>query len=171
MCSCVHILWLQSCPTLCKSMDYSPSGASVHGFSRQEYWSELPCPSPRGLPNPGIEPTSPLQVDSWPLSYRGSPAKVWKQPKCPSTWRRQWHPTPVLLPGKSQGWRSLVGYSPWGREESDTTEQLHFHFSLSCSGEGNGNPLQYACLENPRDGSLVGHCLWGRTESDTTDVT
>ena len=42
--------------------------------------------------------------------------------------RRQWHPTPVLLPGKSYGWRSLVGCSPWGREESDTTERLHFHF-------------------------------------------
>ena len=41
--------------------------------------------------------------------------------------RRQWHPTPVLLPGKSHGPRSLVSYSPWGREESDTTEQLHFH--------------------------------------------
>ena len=36
--------------------------------------------------------------------------------------RRQWHPTPVLLPGKSHGWRSLVGCNPWGREESDTTE-------------------------------------------------
>ena len=44
--------------------------------------------------------------------------------------RRQWHPTPVLLPGKSHGWRSLVGCSPWDREESDTTERLHFHFSL-----------------------------------------
>ena len=43
---------------------------------------------------------------------------------------RQWHPTPVLLPGKSHGWRSLVGCSPWGHEESDTTEGLHFHFSL-----------------------------------------
>ena len=66
-------------------------------------------------------------------------------------WRRQWHPTPVLLPGKSHGWRSLVGCSPWGHSESDTTEQLHFHFSLSCIGEGNGNPLQCSCLENPRD--------------------
>ena len=44
-----------------------------------------------------------------------------------------------------------MGYSPWGREESDTTEQLHFNFSLSCIGEGNGNPLQYSCLENPMD--------------------
>ena len=51
-------------------------------------------------------------------------------------------PPPVLLPGKSHGRRSLVGCSPWGREESDTTERLHFHFSLACIGEGNGNPLQ-----------------------------
>ena len=66
--------------------------------------------------------------------------------------KRQWHPTPVLLPGKSHGWKSLVGCSPWGRKESDTTERLSFHFSLSCIGEGNGNPLQCSCLENPRDG-------------------
>ena len=69
-----------------------------------------------------------------------------------SCWRRRWHPTPVLLPGKSHGWTSLVGCSPWGREELDTPERLHFHFSLSCIGEGNGNPLQYSCLENPMDG-------------------
>ena len=55
------------------------------------------------------------------------------------------------LAGKSHGRRSLVGYSPWSCEESDTTEWLHFHFSLSCIGEGNGNPLQCSCLENPRD--------------------
>ena len=66
--------------------------------------------------------------------------------------RRQWHPTPVLLPGKSHGRRSLVGCRPWGHEESDMTDQLHFYFSLSCIGEGNGNPLQCSCLENPRDG-------------------
>ena len=60
-------------------------------------------------------------------------------------------PTPVLLPGESRGWRSLVGCSPWGREESDMTARLHFHFPLSCIGEGNGNPLQCSCLENPRD--------------------
>ena len=65
--------------------------------------------------------------------------------------RRQWHPTPVLLPGKSHGWRSLVGYSPWGCKESDMTERLHFHFSLACIGEGNGNLLQCSCLENPRE--------------------
>ena len=43
-------------------------------------------------------------------------------------WTRKWQPTPVFLPGESHGWKSLVGYSPWGRKESDTTEQLHFHF-------------------------------------------
>ena len=63
------------------------------------------------------------------------------------------------------------GYSPWGREESDTTERLHFHFLLSCPGEGNGNPLQCSCLENPRDGSLVDCCLRGCTELDTTKAT
>ena len=42
-------------------------------------------------------------------------------------WTRQWHPTPVLLPGKSHRWRSLVGCSLWGRQESDTIERLHFH--------------------------------------------
>ena len=45
-------------------------------------------------------------------------------------WRRKWQFTPVLLPGKSYGQRSLVDYSPWGRKESDTTEQLHLHFTL-----------------------------------------
>ena len=85
-------------------------------------------------------------------------------------WRRKWHPTPVFLPGKSHGQRSLVLCSPWGREESDTTKRLHFHFSLSCIGEGNGNPLQCSCLENPRDWSLVGCHLWGRTESDMTEA-
>ena len=116
-------------------------------------------------------------------------------------WRRKWQPTPVFLPGESQGqrswvgcliWgctestrlkrlssslgnpdgrRSLVGYSPWGCEESDTTERLNFHISFSCTGEGNGNPLQYSCLENPREGSLVGCRLWGCAELDTTGVT
>ena len=90
-------------------------------------------------------------------------------------WRRKWQPTPVLLPGKCHGQRSLVDYSPWDREESDTTERLHFTYrgfpggsevkasarnagglssipgSGRSPGEGNGNPLQYSCLENPMD--------------------
>ena len=85
-----------------------------------------------------------------------------------SIWRRQWHPTPVLLPGKSHGRRSLVGCSPWGPTESDTTEQLHFHFSLSYIGEGNGNPLQCSCLENPGMGEPVGlPAIYGVAQSRT----
>ena len=81
--------------------------------------------------------------------------------------RRQWQPTPVLLPGKSHGQRSLVGCSPWGYWESDTTEWLHFHFSLSCIGEGNGNPLQCSCLENPRDGGAWWAVVYGVAQSQT----
>ena len=81
--------------------------------------------------------------------------------------RRQCHPTPVLLPGKYHGWRSLVGCSPWGRSDSDTTEQLHFYFSLSCIGEGNGTPLQCSCLENPRDGGAWWAVVYGVAQSWT----
>ena len=81
--------------------------------------------------------------------------------------RRQWQPTPVLLPGKSHGRRSLVGCSPWRRKESNTTERLPFHFSLSCIGEGNGNPLQYSCLENPRDSGAWWAAVYGVTQSRT----
>ena len=81
--------------------------------------------------------------------------------------RRQWHPSPVLLPGKSHGWRSLVGCSPWGRQESDTTERLHFHFSLSCTGEGHGNPLQCSCLENLRDRGAWWAAVYGVAQSRT----
>ena len=79
--------------------------------------------------------------------------------------RRQWQPTPVLLPGKSQGQRSLVGCRLWGRIESDTTEQLHFHFSRI--GEGNGNPLQCSCLQNPRDGGAWRAAVYGVAQSRT----
>ena len=77
--------------------------------------------------------------------------------------RRRWHPTPVLLPGKSHGQRSLVGCSPWGLEELDTTERLHF--SLSCIGEENGHLLQCFCLENPRDGGAWWAAVYGVTQS------
>ena len=82
-------------------------------------------------------------------------------------WRRRWHPTPVLLPGKSHGQRSPVGCSPWGRSESDRTERLHFHFSPSCIGEGNGNPLQCSCLENPRDRGAWWAAIYGVPQSQT----
>ena len=108
-------------------------------------------------------------------------------------WRKKWQPTPVFLPGESQGWgslvgcrpwghtesdmteanlaaaaarrRRLVGCSPWGHEELDTTEWLHFHFSLSCIGEGNGNPLQCSCLENPRGSGAWWAPVYGVAQS------
>ena len=80
---------------------------------------------------------------------------------------RQWQPTPVLLPGKFHGQRSLVGCSLWCRYESDTTEQLHFHFSLSCIGKGNGNPLPCSFLENPRDWGAWWAAIYGVIQSRT----
>ena len=67
------------------------------------------------------------------------------------------------LPGKSHWQRSLAGCSPWGRDESDTTERLHF--PLSCIGEGNGNPIQCCCLENPRDGRACWAAVYGVAQS------
>ena len=117
------------------------------------------------------------------MSHSGPPRIPYSSSPCsfPSYWllscnlwriamelgRRQRHPAPVLLPGKSRGQRSLVGCSPWDLEESDTTEQLHFHFSLSCTGEGNGNPLQCSCLENPRDGGAWLAAVYGIAQSRT----
>ena len=60
-----------------------------------------------------------------------------------------------------------MGCSPWGREESDTTQRLHFHFSLSCIGDGNGNPLQCSCLDNPRDGKDWWAAIYGVAQSRT----
>ena len=73
----------------------------------------------------------------------------------------------LAIPQKYHGRGSLVGCSPWSRQESDTTEQLPFHFSLSCIGEGNGNPLQYSCLENPRDGGAWWAAVCGVAQSRT----
>ena len=93
------------------------------------------------------------------MTYMGKESK--------EEWIYIWQPTPVLLPGKSHGGRSLEGCSPWGRWGWDMTERLHFHFSLSCIGEGNGNPLQCSCLENPRDGGAWWATIYGFTQSRT----
>ena len=76
-------------------------------------------------------------------------------------------PHSSTLAWKIHGRKSLVGCSRWGREESDTTERLHFHFSPSCIGEGNGNPLQCSCLENPRDGRAWWAAVYGVAQSRT----
>ena len=118
-----------------------------------------------------------LALDKWRWGWREG------NPPGPSTWwafslstlgssvlssqRRRWHPAPVLSPGKSHGWRSLVGYSPGGHWGLDMTEWLHFHFSLSCTGEGNGSPLQGSCLESPRDGGAWWAAIYGVAQNRT----
>ena len=81
--------------------------------------------------------------------------------------RRQWHPTPVLLPGQSMDggarWAVVHGVA----RKLDTTEPLHFYFSLSCPGEANSNPLQCSCLENPRDGGVWWAAIHGVAQSQT----
>ena len=59
---------------------------------------------------------------------------------------------PSSLAWRISGTEEPGGLQSMGSLESDTTERLHFHLSLSCIGEGNDNPLQYSCLENPREG-------------------
>ena len=93
--------------------------------------------------------------------------KLGKESFSAYSWRRQWQPTPVLLPGNSRGWRSLIGCSPWVLEELHTTERLHFHFSFSHIGEGNDNPLKRSCLENPRDGGAWWVAVYAVAQSRT----
>ena len=87
------------------------------------------------------------------------------------SWRRQWHPTPVLLPGKSHGWRSLVGCSPWGHQESDMTERLLSLFTFMHGRRKWQLTPVFLPGESQGQGSLVGCRLWGCTELDMTEVT
>ena len=101
------------------------------GFLRQEYWSGLLCCSPENLPDPGIKPMSLMSPavggrffitsTNWE-AYLTDLVSLLNQPAREKMQRRRWHPTPELLPGKSQGWGSLVSCCLWGRTESDTTE-------------------------------------------------
>ena len=83
----------------------------------------------------------------------------------------QWCPTPVLLPGESQGRQSLVGCSPWGREESDTLSDFTFTFHFHALEKEMATHSMFLPGESQGWGSLVGCRLWGRTELDTTEVT
>ena len=89
--------------------------------------------------------------------------------------RRQWHPTPILLPGKSHGRRSLVGHSPWSRKESDTTEHLPFthctHSILYHWRRKWQPPPVFLPGESHGWRSLASRGPWGHRESDTTEVT
>ena len=80
---------------------------------------------------------------------------------------KAWQPTPVLLPGKSHGWRSLVGCSPWGSEESGMTERLQFHV-LKKEMATDSSVL---ARRIPGTGEPGGLPSVGRTESDTIEAT
>ena len=120
-------------------------------FSRQDYWSELPFPSPMNLPNSGIEPVA-LEYPA--LAGKFFTTSVMAPHSSILAWKIPW----TEEPGRLQS---------MGLEESDMTERLPFHFSLSCIGEGNGNPLQCSCLENPRDGGAWWAAVSGVTQSRT----
>ena len=87
------------------------------------------------------------------------------------SWEKEMAPHSSTLAWKIPWTEEPVGCSPWGCEESDMTEQLHFHFSLSRIGEGNGNPLQCSCLENLRDGGAWWAAVYGVTQLDMTEAT
>ena len=141
-------VWLR--PFCCVS-----GGISLRLWLTSPWWPMFLCELPSAyLPVPTICPSLLPVLKNWLVCIT-------------DLWRRQWQPTPVLLPGKSHGRRSLVGFSPWGREESDMTERLLFYFSLSCTGEGNGNPLQCSCLENPKDGGAWWAAVYGVAQSRT----
>ena len=127
----------QSCLTLCDPLDCSFQASMSMGFSRQEYWSRLPCPPPGDLPHPGIEPTSSL---SSALSGRFFTTSATRKHAymcaCVQFRRRAWQPTPVFL-----------GFPPGSDSKASACSagDLGSIPVLGGSpGGGHGNPLQYS---------------------------
>ena len=122
MCVCVVIF---SCQVVSDS--FATQWTVAHqappsvGFPRQDYWNGLPFPSPGDLPNPWIEPVPLLHCRQ--ILYHWAPRKT--HILYMYIYICIWQSTPVFLPGKSHELRSLVGYSPWGHKEPDTSEQLN----------------------------------------------
>ena len=157
----MHAQSLQSCPTLCNPMDYSPAGFSVHGilqariqewvaipFSRGSFWLRNWTQVPGGSDSKAsaYNAGDPVSIPGWgrcpgegnsnPFQYsclenpmdRGVHGVTKSRTQLSDFtftfmhWRRKWQPTPVFLPGESQGLGSLVGCRLWDHTESDTTE-------------------------------------------------
>ena len=140
---------LQSCLTLCDPRDGSPPGSPSLGFSRQEHWSGLPLPSPMhegenvqvlfqafacAILAKVMAPHS--STLAWKIPWMEEPGRLQSMRSLRvghdsvtslslftfMHWRRKWQPTPMFLPGESQGRGSLVGCHLWGHSESNTTE-------------------------------------------------
>ena len=158
LCVCVKSLYL--CLTLCNPIDCSPPGSSVHGVILARILEWVFISSSRGSSQPRdrtriscigrwIFTTEPLsrEAQKYISFYFESffpDRSVGKESSCNARdtnefnpwikkipWRREWQPTPVFLPGKPHGQRSLVGYSPWGCKESDlATKQKQQNMTL-----------------------------------------
>ena len=166
----MKVLVAQSFPTLCNFMDCSPPGFSVWGFSRLEYWSGLPLPSPGDLSNPGIQPRFlALQADSLLseppeniyihkylyFSVNGTIMQLFLH-------NLTYRVTTILY-----AWAFLVTQTVKNLPAMQETQVQSLRRS---PGGGDGNPLQYSCLENLHgQSSLAGYSPWGRKESDTTE--
>ena len=148
----------QLCSTLCDPMECSIPDSSVHGILQARILEWVAMTSSRG---------SSRSKDLLHLLRKQAPFFTTAPHE---NGEGNGNPLQYSCLEKSHGQTSLVGCSPFGCEESDRTEQLHFHFSLTCVGEGNGNPLQCSPRRIPGTGSLVGCRLWGHAESDITEV-
>ena len=105
----------QSCPTLCGPTDCSPPSSLVHGvFPGKNTRVELPFPSPGDLPDPYVYVYVPYTIGLSGKESACQPGDMGSIPDWEGPWETEWQPTPVFLPGKSHGQRSLVGNSPWG---------------------------------------------------------
>ena len=118
----------QSRRTFCNPMDRSPPGSSVHKLlqARILEWVAMPLGEGNGTPLQYSCLENPMGRGAWKAAVHGVAEGRTRLSDFTFTfthWRRKWQPTPVFSPGKSHGQRNLVGYSPWGRKESDTTER------------------------------------------------
>ena len=169
----------ESCPTLC-----DPMGCTTSGFPVPHYLLEFTQTHVRWVAD-AIQPSHSLSPPSLPAFNLSQHQDLFQWSTLLIRWPKYWNFSLSISPSNSElissriDWFDLLAVQETLKSLISTTVQKHQFFvsqpslspPLTSVGEGNGNPLQYSCLENPRDRSLVGCCLWGHAESDMTDVT